>query len=229
MARQEKYFQPVKDLISADIKAKLVKSFFDYKNNLPNFENNTMVYDPKIIERYWEELGFKRSGLSYKEFEGYWKTSEEVRSHTNPGDNFARFYQPDEKYSWLDDDTEKVIKELSEFYGCNHIVFLYTNGNGVVLKKHTDPNNSSKITFPLYPDYDTYRNCNFYDSMDQKEPTYTVDYSKIRSPVLLNVDKIHALEDCKTDESLCIQFSYNEKYDESIKFLSNKGLLNTSD
>lgn len=225
--RKEKYFHPVKDIFSHELRKKLTESFFEYKNSLSNYENSTMLYDPKIILRYWNELGFEAQGMPYEEFDAYWRSSDEVRSHLNPGDNFSRFYYPDENYTWIDDETMNVLEEIRDFYGTNHIVFLYTKGLGVTLKKHTDPNNNSKITFPLYPDYDQYRDCMFYDTMDQEEPTHVLQYSKIRGPVLLNVDKIHALEECKTEESLCVQFSFDAKYNESIKFLSNRGLLTT--
>jgi hypothetical protein len=228
MSRQEKYFHPVKDLLSSELKDKLVKSFFEYKNNLSEYNDENMLYDPKIIKKYWEKLGFERQGITYTEFENEWKNSDEVRSRLDIGDNFSRFYNPNENYSWLDEETYQNLKEICEYYGANNIVFLYTKGLGVTLKKHTDPNGKSKITFPLYPDYDKYRSCNFYDSMDQKEPTYVCEYSKIKSAVILNVDKIHALENCETDESLCIQFTYDVTYNSVLKSLSRKRLLTTT-
>ena len=39
--RKEKYFHPVKDIFSHELRKKLTESFFEYKNSLSNYENST--------------------------------------------------------------------------------------------------------------------------------------------------------------------------------------------
>jgi len=124
------------------------------------------------------------------------------------------------------------LRQLQEMYEADDIGFLKTEGAGKTLTRHRDPGRTCSLTIPLYPDYSQYRHCRFYESFDEvnePHPIHTVEYDKIRNPVLLNVKKVHEIGDNKYDgPSLCFQFEFQKTdYKQTRKLLSQKGLLTT--
>jgi hypothetical protein len=124
-------------------------------------------------------------------------------------------------------DGHEFIDDIVNLYGGEKACFLHTVGSGENLTKHIDPGRKCCITFPLIPDYSNYRSCEYYDSFEETEPAHIVDYSKIKSCVLLNNQKIHKLEtNTNGIESLCFQIDFmTTDYITIRKMLSNKGLL----
>jgi hypothetical protein len=153
----------------------------------------------------------------------------------NDTECFARFHRVNDHIQFTEDsELMNLLTDLTKAYGGSSIngrpavAFLHTYGKENVLPRHIDPGKIAKITIPLYPDYGNYRNLNFYETTDetkQPNPSHTIDYSKIRSPVLIDVSRVHEIANSQTDESLCIQLTYRQGYKEALQYLSNKRLL----
>lgn len=144
--------------------------------------------------------------------------------------NFARFHTS--VNNKMMHSNEPQIKSIVDLYSGDSHTFLHTSGNNILLPRHIDPGRECCITFPLFPDYSEYRSCRYYNSFDkdaEPEPIHTVQYNKIRSPILLNNQKIHEIGGDNVDkETLCFQISYNNPYKQVRKILSEKGLLTTT-
>lgn len=193
----------------------LLTTHFIIKNDL-NVEEDILLSD---IRRQQKEV----------ESQGIGGIPEKMTS-TFDEKNFARFHTSTNNEMLFSNETQ--IKYIVDLYSGNSHTFLHTSGNNIILPRHIDPGRECCITFPLFPDYSEYRNCRFYNSFDkviEPEPIHTVRYNKIRSPVLLNNQKIHEIGGDNVDkETLCFQITYNRPYKEVRKILSEKGLLTTT-
>ena len=226
-SRKENYYHPVMELMSQQDREMLTRKFFDFHKNLPPSDNHVFK-DDVFLEGLWRDH-FKNI-ISLEEIKNeYGQQTAEANAC------FARFYRIND-FEELREDKElyQLLSELTKAYGSSYsgeglaIAFLHTWGKQNVLARHIDPGNVGKITIPLYPEYSNYRKLHFYETADyaaQPEPSHTVDYNEIRSPVLINVSKVHEIADSQTDESLCIQLTFTKGYKSARKFLSQKGLL----
>lgn len=226
-SRKENYYQPVMELMSRQDREMLSRKFFDFHKNLPPSDNHVFK-DDVFMDGLWRDH-FK-GVIPIEEFKDVYGDRNAVSTAC-----FARFYRIND-FEELREDKEiyRILSELTKAYGSSYageglaVAFLHTFGKQNILTRHTDPGNVGKITIPLYPDYGSYRKLHFYETVDreaQPEPSYTVDYGKIRSPVLINVDKVHEIAESQTDESLCIQLTFNDGYKKALQSLSKKRLL----
>jgi hypothetical protein len=148
-------------------------------------------------------------------------------------ENTAVFHTVDSNPPLFIYDNREIIQKVIDLYEGENAVFLQTKGSGKTLTRHTDPKRKCVITFPLFPEYSEYRDCRYYDSLDpitEPEPQHTVNYKELRTPVLLNTQKIHEIgDDLHDKESLCFQIEwYDLDYITVRKNLSEKGLLTTT-
>lgn len=226
-SRKENYYQPVMELLSRQDREMLTRKFFDFHKNLPPSDNHVFKDDVFMEGLYRDHF---QGVMPLEEFKDIYGQRTAVSTAC-----FARFYRIND-FEELREDKEirDLMNDLTKFYGSSSageglaIAYLHTYAKQNILARHTDPGNVGKITIPLYPDYGSYRKLHFYETVDyeaQTEPSHTVDYGKIRSPVLLNVSKVHEIAESQTDESLCIQLTFNDGYKKALQSLSKKRLL----
>ena len=229
-SRQQNYFHPVKELLNEIDRRRLSQKFFEFHKTLAPSDDH-VFRDNTFMEGVWRDAN-AGSEITLEDFKK--RYLEVTDMHDIPC--FARFYRISD-YDQLRNDKEisDLLVDIIDSYGASKtldgspaVAFLHTWGKQNVLARHTDPGGIAKITIPLYPDYGSYRNLNFYETTDEREqpnPSYTVNYSEIRSPVLLDVSKVHEIESSQSEESLCIQFTFNKGYKSARNLLSKKGLL----
>jgi len=233
-SRKENYYHPVVDLLGDDMRAMLTRKFFDFVKTVPPSED-TAFYDDVLMKGYWEDFGLSRQ-ISFEQFKYQYTHTRNTYNGIPGAVSLARFHRiADHPQLREDKEIMDVLGSLVDAYGTTKVkekpegVFLHTYGRENVLPRHIDPGNVAKVTIPLFPDYANYRNLDFYETKDeniQPNPSHTVNYSKFRSPVLLNPAKIHAISDSQSD-SLCLQLVFYEGYDVAMKKLSKKGLLSS--
>lgn len=230
MARIENYFHPVKNLLTAEHRKSLIDRFRQYQSAHIQEKIDAINHDENIIRGFYVHRGYDRAGYSYEDFaKGFKLYVKEELENFNP-DCYAQFHtnltNPDMIF---DSGTElfSVGKEIMKLYGGENFCYLYTFGAGQAIRKHTDPLRNCNLTIPLFPDYDVYRNCLYYENFESEEIFAEVDYAKIRNPVLLNSQRVHATANSNIKESLAFQILYNHtmSYVDVRKVLSEKGFL----
>lgn len=235
MSRQENYFHRVKELITDEQKIAIVNHFYKHKDAYDRDDLNKLdwVEDEEHLRFAYEKYSeltfseFKNMVRDYKERSLTKYNSEgEPRARKKPlEDGKAKFYHQFRKPEMFNIPEIKILEKL---YLGEAKIFLHTNGDGITVGKHKDIDRNCCVTIPLIPDYSEYRSCYFYDKYEDNNPKHILDYSKLRSPVLLNNQKIHSVDNKQQDKpSLCIQVSYEfeKSYIEIRKMLSEKGLL----
>jgi hypothetical protein len=218
MARKENYFHPVKDLITTEEKKNLVGVFDSIRSDTNNF-----VW---LVKQSPHQTSKLASG------DYTMKNQNEVDDHENL--DFTKGFIDSRSFSKLFGSSNanmKICEEMCERYGANYWTFLYFEDQSDAFGRHRDGKHGRKcaMTFPLYPDYAEYRNTNFYDSMQQEEPSATLSYSQVMSPMLINVGKYHEIVKTEINKpSLCFQLMFGDKsYLEVRKMLQQNFLLST--
>ena len=227
------YYHPVKEVISDADRKMLSQKFFDFQRTLAPSDDNAFK-DDILMEGLFRDFNLEGKML-LDDFKAAYLDTGDRQGYLQEIGCPARFHRVfDHAALYEDEELVSCLTHLVETYGTTPLngkpeaVFLHTYGKDNVLPRHIDPGDIGKLTIPLYPDYDSYRNLNFYESIDEKvqpDPSHTVNYSELRSPVLLNPAKIHEIPDSVSEESLCIQLIFYQGYENAANYLSKKGLL----
>lgn len=235
MSRQENYFHPVAELLSNVEKQSIIDNFYLNKETYEieeNSENKKYFDDGVILHQLYLNGKQELKNKTFSEFKkmlGMHKNSEVL--FFNPlKEKKAKFYNLTANVNSKMFDLPE-IKTIEKLYHGKVACFVYTNGNGITIGKHTDDSRNCCLTIPLSPDYSEYRNCYFYENLEDDKPIHIVNYSKIRSPVLLNNQKIHSVDNkLLSKPTLCVQVIFEpwKKYIDIRKMLSEKGLLTTT-
>jgi hypothetical protein len=232
-SRSTNYYHKVKDMLSQENREMLTRKFFEFHKNLAPTPGSAFG-DDVLMEGLYEDMNLSGS-ITLDEFkENYYLTGGSLGFKQPPKPPSARFHRVfGHEQLASDKELVDVCQSLVDVYGSTPLngkpeaVFLHTWGIQDTLPRHIDPGTIAKVTIPLYPDYDNYRELHFFDSMseeEQPEPSHIVKYNEIRSPILLNPTKIHQIPYSET-ESLCLQLVFYNGYKSAAKYLSNRGLL----
>lgn len=195
----EAYYHPVKDLLTEGMRKDLI-------NHFEAHERKHFIYTNKS---FYEEHADKHA-LAYR---------------TEGTVGFVNYHSLHENPSSVENET---IKKIAHIYGADAGMYIHTKGEGELLSPHRDPIRGGCVTFPLYPDYNSYRHTQFY-AEDMKTIVCEIEWNMLKSPALLNNQQIHGLNNKQNNlKSLCLQVSYNNcSYEEAKEILRERDLLAT--
>ncbi len=230
MARNEKYYSPVKNLLAVEEQEYMINTWRE-KNLQQYWSNFTQTLIEKAIDTtnnpyidYLKQFGIDPNKRDLKEM---WDTYNN-ESLSSPFIFYNKMNSP-ETFEAIGNE---LIDEIRERYNADEVCFIYGRDVTRPYHIHKDPDyvRSCNINIPLFPDYDKYRSTYYYDSDDESSKVCEVDYAKIKSPVLLNNKKFHNCGGSSkyTGDSLAIQFGYYRKYVDVRKELGGRQLLTTT-
>jgi len=208
MARAISFFHPVKDLISKD-EREFIKNAW-YENDMHSFWNSENIENYLGTERFHSALNYSY-GFHFK-----------MHNHVM-NDKFNSVY------------TKEFCDEIKNRYNGDYLNIIYAPDDTQPTVPHWDPKGEGMrqccINLPIDPDYSIYRNTLFYEdekAARENNPTYTVNYGALRSPVLLNNRKIHSTGNWHLPtSSLAVQICFYAPFAEVRNMLEEMKLLST--
>ena len=232
MSAKHQYFYPCKDLTSPEEK-RILQVMADKCMEMSSADAADALHEDyqKFIEEYPQDLDELQT-----EYFSAWLKQAQKGIKSDSWQNWSAIHSMTITQV-ASESLLSTIQEIVDRYGGDSFRILLSLDDKDALPLHTDPKigATTNVNIPLYPDYAFYRPTKFYNSYDENDVLFTVDYKKLRCPSLLNMSKIHnaghfdePTHEHYNGKSVALQIMFMDKFETVKKKFQSNGWLSTT-